>query len=66
MLEKLLKDVKIVGLNKMQELGIIVEIEVICKQMILENSRVIFVVFVLKNEGIEFVILKNIKVYFFG
>lgn len=47
MLEKLLKDFKIVGLNKIQKLGIIVEIEVICKQMILENSKDIFVVFVL-------------------
>lgn len=66
MLEKLLKDVKTVGLNKMQESGITAEIEAIRKQMILENSRAISAAPVLKNEGTESVIPKNIKAYLFG
>lgn len=66
MLEKLLKDVKTAGLNKMQESGITAEIEAIRKQMILENSRAISAAPVLKNEGTESVIPKNIKAYLFG
>lgn len=66
MLEKLLKDLKTAGLNKIQKSGITAEIEAIRKQMILENSKDISAAPVLQNEGTESVIPENIKAYLFG
>lgn len=66
MLEKLLKDLKTAGFNKIQKSGITAEIEAIRKQMILENSKDISAAPVLQNEGTESVIPVNIKAYLFG
>lgn len=66
MLEKLLKDLKTAGFNKIQKSGITAEIEAIRKQMILENSKDISAAPVLQNEETESVIPENIKAYLFG